>query len=661
MPFVAALAVATEASDTPTATAAGNDASGQAPSELVVTLPAGWTQKVDPASKVIFMRPPEAQTTSHSSDAELVIMPAQDFAGTAEEWHAAALRFAERDARLLEPDRNTTEGGLLVSATHLVDAAGTEQRQVVYSARWATRAQAFVFFATSPAVFAKNAPIADRAITQAMAPAGQTPVADGNDVAAPPATSMDSPPPPPGTFEPSAPGADLPAELTIEAPPGWAVQRDPKSGATYAKPPDAPSTDKAVLGIFPAVAFDGTAEQFHSQTLAAALGQGRLLEPAHHGVAGGFLATEAHYQMPKGGTVRAVVYTARWGSRAQAVVFVTARDDLFRNDALAANAAVLAVQVPGAAPAAPGAPAASATAGPGATAPPAPALASTGPNPGAGADSGDTMPVLEYADPPNFFRGGTGGNAYAEYQGSDINFTLCVYPFRESQGDIRAAFQQSLLRDWIGVMYQEEGVAGPPRFTNFTTPGADAAIGANFLDARQQEHFRLLLVSGHWAALVDMIAPTAFAYQKGFASAVQLLNSIHVGRKAAPPSLANGPGPQGAALAGLFQGMKQKTVSNLMLGAGYLSSQTALHFYLLAADGRVYRCYDFPPGGSEAAARQFDFAGAERMDPGNAGRFAVRGNQLYIRMGGPNQDEITATVTDPNTLQLDGVAYQRKF
>ena len=136
---------------------------------------------------------------------------------------------------------------------------------------------------------------------------------------------------------------------------------------------------------------------------------------------------------------------------------------------------------------------------------------------------------------------------------------------------------------------------------------------------------------------------------------------MHVGRTKAPPSLANGPGPGGAQLAGLFQGMKQKFVVNLQLGPGYGGSKTALHYYLLSPNGQVYRCYDFPPGGSEAAARNFDFDSAERQDPQNSGRYAVRGNELYVKFGGPNVDEITTTLTDFNSLQLDSINYQRKL
>jgi len=445
-------------------------------------------------------------------------------------------------------------------------------------------------------------------------------------------------------------------EISVAVPPGWSAQPDPASHATYMKPPDAASIRDAALVVFPSVAFAGTAEQFHQQTLAAAIGVNRLREPLRQGRSGGFLVSGVHCLTPQGADVRMILYTARWGSRAQAVVWAADRMDLFVNDGAAASAAMQQAEIPEATPTSPAAGANPSTP----ISSPAVPAAPNPPAAGTAADTADTMPVLEYKDPPNFWRAGVGGKIYTEYQGTEVNFQLCVYPFREYRGDIRTTFQQTLLRDWLDVLYREESLAGPPRIAANSLPGADTVIDAHFADNRQQEHHRILIVSGRWAALVDMTAPTAFAWQKASPSAFELLKSMHVGRKQAPPSLAQGPGPAGAKLAGLFQAFKSKFVVNLQLGPGYGGSKLALHYYLFSADGHVYRCYDFPPGGSEASARQFDFDAAQRQDPENSGRYAVRGNELYIRMGGPQPDEITTTLTDWNTIQLDTISYERK-
>jgi hypothetical protein len=158
------------------------------------------------------------------------------------------------------------------------------------------------------------------------------------------------------------------------------------------------------------------------------------------------------------------------------------------------------------------------------------------------------------------------------------------------------------------------------------------------------------------AAIVDAKAPNTFCWQKAGPSVAALMRTLRIGSKAAPPNVANGPGPQGAALAGLFGGVKAKYMAIGLVD--YTSHIQALHFFLFSADGRVFRCYDTPPAGGDW--RRFDFDTSERQDPGNTGRYAVRGNELYIKWGGPNSDEITTTVTDPNTLLMDSVTYTRK-
>jgi len=270
------------------------------------------------------------------------------------------------------------------------------------------------------------------------------------------------------------------------------------------------------------------------------------------------------------------------------------------------------------------------------------------------------MPVLDYTDPPNFWRGGIGGKRWVEWLANDINFSFCVYPFREYKGDAKATFRQTLLSDLIDPFYREQGIGSAPQFNANSMTGADAVIEAHFQDSVRKIHHRIAIVAGHWVAIVDIVAPTDFAWQKAFPSAAQSLKSMHVGKKPAPPSLSNGPGPSGAKLAGLFQGMGNKFTVNLDLGPGYGQAKPALRYYLLSSEGRVYRCYDFPPGGSVSAAKQFDFDAAEREDPGNTGRFAVRGNQLYMKMGGPNAEEIKTMIDDIDVLQLDGVTYVRK-
>ena len=87
-----------------------------------------------------------------------------------------------------------------------------------------------------------------------------------------------------------------------------------------------------------------------------------------------------------------ILYTARWGSRAQAVVWAADRMDLFVNDGAAASAAMQQAEIPEATPTSPAAGANPSTP----ISSPAVPAAPNPPAAGTAADTADTMPVLEY-------------------------------------------------------------------------------------------------------------------------------------------------------------------------------------------------------------------------------------------------------------------------
>jgi hypothetical protein len=145
-------------------------------------------------------------------------------------------------------------------------------------------------------------------------------------------------------------------------------------------------------------------------------------------------------------------------------------------------------------------------------------------------------------------------------------------------------------------------------------------------------------------------ANSTYSWQKVAAPVGAMLDSMRVEGEAAPPSVAAGPGPGGAAIAGLFMGFKSKYM------ALYGTFNQALYYYVFSADGRVHCCYDFPPGGSETAWKRFDFNAAQRADPQNTGRFTVRGNQIFFQMA----DSFTGTIRDANNLEIHSVKYERQ-
>jgi hypothetical protein len=268
------------------------------------------------------------------------------------------------------------------------------------------------------------------------------------------------------------------------------------------------------------------------------------------------------------------------------------------------------------------------------------------------------VPVLSYNEPQNFYRGAS--KSPIDYSSSEVNCLIQVYPFRPYTGNIEATFRQTLLRDWIQSTHRENALAGPPVIGQNQMPGADRVIDARFQEAlvgTVNERMRILIVAGNRAALVDVSANSAFSWNKALPRIQAMLATLHVDRQPGPPSVSDGPGPGGAALAGLFGGTKMKYQVNLNRPVGYGDTVVAQHFYLFSPQGRVFRCYGSIPAGGDW--RRFDFDTSERKDPVNTGRFKVRGNQLYIQMAAQPNEPITAAIVDNNALQIESVKYAR--
>jgi hypothetical protein len=256
------------------------------------------------------------------------------------------------------------------------------------------------------------------------------------------------------------------------------------------------------------------------------------------------------------------------------------------------------------------------------------------------------VPELRYDPPPNFYHSAI--RPPDDYTGNEFKADLQVYPFRPFTGDIEQAFRHTLLREWIDPRYQERGVAGAPEFRQITIRGAQKAISARFtenLPGMPKPRQRILIVAGNSAAIVDASAPNPQLWQRALPAFNAVATSMHVEAGTPPPNMAAPIGPEGRAVAGLYQGTKAKYMVNLNAPVGYGSQVMAPHYYLFSADGRVHRAYDGinVPGGD---VRRFDFDAAQRADPVNSGRYAIRGNELYIRMGEGQTPEII-TVPKP--------------
>jgi hypothetical protein len=263
----------------------------------------------------------------------------------------------------------------------------------------------------------------------------------------------------------------------------------------------------------------------------------------------------------------------------------------------------------------------------------------------------DATHVLRYTPPANVFRAGI--EPAEDYSFNGFNASLQVYQFRRFTGDIRQAFQTSLLRDWIAPMHKEENVAGQPTFGALQIAGADLAVVANFAETRAglpRPHTRMLIVAGQEAAIVDASAGTMQSWQQAVPVLNAMAATLRVETASAPPPLAPS---AGRAVAGLYQGIASKFMA--LTGRW----ESALHFYLLSADGRVYRAYDRVdlPGGNIGL---FDFDAAGRRDPVNVGRYTVDGSKLVIHMENGNRETIVTEVPQGGVLTIHAVAYRRQ-
>ncbi|MGH8579831.1 MAG: hypothetical protein ACREVK_06835 [Gammaproteobacteria bacterium] len=268
--------------------------------------------------------------------------------------------------------------------------------------------------------------------------------------------------------------------------------------------------------------------------------------------------------------------------------------------------------------------------------------------------------LLRYDPPPNYYRSAI--TPPEDYSSNEFNATVQVYPFRPFNGNIEQMFQRTLLREWIDPRYQEANVAGPPDFRVASIPGAQAVLTARFAEniaGILREHMRMVIVAAGAAAIVDASANNATTWQRALPALNAMAGSLRVEAGSAAPALGEGPGPAGRAVAGLYMGTKSKYVVDRNRPVGYGSHVLALHYYLFSADGRVYRAYDelSVPGGD---INRFDFDAPQRSDPGNSGRYTVKGDELHIQMGGQPPETITTAAPQGNRVTIDTVIYVRQ-
>lgn len=450
-----------------------------------------------------------------------------------------------------------------------------------------------------------------------------------------------------------------PSHLRYTPPEGWRRAFDPATLLTTLTAPDGMAS--AIFAV--SEDFTGTAQEWQEHLWSGLLEHLKLATPAVSGVQGKFLTRMGMFNLPNGTQPRVCLFSLVKNGRGEAVIFRAVDDQQFLAHLFAANQIIDGIKVANDS----SNQSTDATRESAQTAGQSPGIATGTPalrNSSAVRSTTsrpvDSIPVLNYDEPANFYRGA--GFSPIEYSSTEVNCSMQVYDFRPCSQNVREMFQKTLLRDWIDRRYEQGQLVAQPVFSTLSVPGADAVVTARFhqsIVGLPDERMRILIVVGSRAAVVDVVANNAFCWQKAFPSVNAMLASLRVGTKQAPPSLSEGPGQVGAALAGLYRGNKSKYMVDFSRPVGQGHFVMAPHYYLFSADGRVFRCYDFPPG-SNGDWQNFDFDTARRNDPVNTGRYTVRDNQLFIQFNDRSSGMITSTIGDPTAVEIETVKYARQ-
>jgi hypothetical protein len=271
------------------------------------------------------------------------------------------------------------------------------------------------------------------------------------------------------------------------------------------------------------------------------------------------------------------------------------------------------------------------------------------------------LPELKFQDPPNFYRSA----AYppADFSSNDVNASLQVYPFQRFAGDVQQAFTRTLLRELIDPRYRETNIAPGAKLDATTVQGARMVYRARFIEViagQPHERMRMVIVADGAIAIVDAQAVSMMSWQRVLQPLNAFASTLHVVAGAPEPEFTTQQGAAGRAIAGLYMGFARKYMTDLQRGPAYGYYTNALQYYLFSADGRVYRHYDElkVPGNDPA---RFDFTGAQREDPVNSGRYAIRGDSIYVRMGTTQQPETFAfRAPSVGSIQIGSVNYKRQ-
>ncbi len=265
-----------------------------------------------------------------------------------------------------------------------------------------------------------------------------------------------------------------------------------------------------------------------------------------------------------------------------------------------------------------------------------------------------TLPELKFVDPQGFYR--SASYPPADFSSTEVNASLQIYPFRPVDGDVRQRFSRTLLRDLVDARYQEMAVAAGAIVDAVAMPGADIVLRARFREVvagQLQERMRMAVVVGTAVAIVDATASNMASWQRIVPRLNAFWATVEIERGTPEPIFAAPSTSAGRDVAGIYMGLGNKYDA--------IRHQTiyAAYYYLLSANGRVYRAYDelSVPGNDPA---RFDFAGAQRADPVNSGEYVLRDGSIVMRLGSPQRPETIVTRLAGNKFVIGKIEYERQ-
>ena len=275
------------------------------------------------------------------------------------------------------------------------------------------------------------------------------------------------------------------------------------------------------------------------------------------------------------------------------------------------------------------------------------------------------LPTLDFNAKIPGFQGGQGEPSTWFAENTYPGAILQVYGFRPLSGDFPTRFRRTLLRELIQKDVQEARLAAPPQVDAVQIPGADAALSARFVEdywGTARHRLRIAVYAGGAVALVDYVAHDVGSFDHSFPGIAEMMKTMNVGAAKAKRTPTVQQVGAAKSVAGLYLGSALQFVPSPVLGAstGSGSWMSGTRFYLLSADGRVYRGYRLPkaPGGD---IQRFDFENAKAEDPYNSGVFVVESDRVVLRFGGgvAPQEESSALPKANGPLEINGTRYQR--